>query len=406
MRVLLSTIGSRGDVQPILALAVELRVLGHDATLCVPPNFKEWVESFGLGCVPIGPDVKKLTGGTTPAPPPKPSKERRRQLAAYTIREQFQVLTEAARGCDLIVGFAALQLAAPSIAEAFKIPYVFATYCPVTLPSPDHPPPRMDTHYPLWFPGAVNRLLWMRDGRRWNDLFGATLNEERAKCDLPPVASVQSYVFTDRPWLAADARLAPAASAARGRIVQTGAWFLPDRSALTDALENFLADGEPPIYFSFGSMRATDGTSRVLVDAARAVGRRSIISQGWGDLGAADDSSDCFAIGETNYELLLPRVAAAVHHGGAGTTTAAARAGKPQVVVPHVYDQYYWAHRVAMLGIGVSGPTRDRLAVANLAAALRDCLQPEPTTRARALASQIDVNGARIAAERMIREFG
>lgn len=124
MKVLLSSIGSRGDVQPILALALELRALGHDARLCVAPNFKDWVESFGLICVPIGPDLKQLTGGTMPGQPPKPSAEQRSQLAVHTIREQFAVLTEAARGCDLVVAAGALQFAARSVTEALKIPYL------------------------------------------------------------------------------------------------------------------------------------------------------------------------------------------------------------------------------------------------------------------------------------------
>jgi vancomycin aglycone glucosyltransferase len=122
MKVLLASIGSRGDVQPILALACELRALGHEARLCVAPNFKEWVESFGVGCIPIGPDLRKLTGGGALAKPVKPSPEQLRQLAIHTVRTRFQVMADAARGCDLIVAAGALQIAARSIAEALRIP--------------------------------------------------------------------------------------------------------------------------------------------------------------------------------------------------------------------------------------------------------------------------------------------
>src|SRR5262245_54939789 len=114
MRVLISSIGSRGDVQPILALAVELRALGHEPRLCVAPNFKDWVVSFGVECVPIGPDLKKLTGGSSNKPF-KVSAEQKQQLAAHTVRHQFHVLGEAARGCDLIVAAGALQIATRSI---------------------------------------------------------------------------------------------------------------------------------------------------------------------------------------------------------------------------------------------------------------------------------------------------
>jgi len=103
MKVLISSVGSRGDVQPILALAVQVQSLGHEARLCVAPNFKEWVESFGIACFPIGPDLKQLTGGSAPKRSIKPSAEQLQQLAVHTIRSQFPVLTDAARGCDLVV---------------------------------------------------------------------------------------------------------------------------------------------------------------------------------------------------------------------------------------------------------------------------------------------------------------
>ena len=146
MQVLLSSIGSRGDVQPILALALELRALGHGTRLCVAPNFKAWIESYGLECAPIGPDLKKLTGGSVPGKPVLPSSEQLQQMAVQMVRGQFQVIAEAARDCDLIVAAGALQIATRSIAEVQKIPYVFAAYCPAILPSPHYPPPKTGGH--------------------------------------------------------------------------------------------------------------------------------------------------------------------------------------------------------------------------------------------------------------------
>ena len=107
-----------------------------------------------------------------------------------------------------------------------------------------------------------------------------------------------------------------------------------------------------------------------------------------------------------NHAKLFPRVAAIVHHGGAGTTQTAARAGTAQVIIPHNYDQFYWAHRVQELGAGVSGPLRDDITVDNLAQALRECLQPEVTTRAHEVAIRMELHGARIAAQRLTDEFG
>jgi vancomycin aglycone glucosyltransferase len=408
MRALIAAQGSRGDVQPIVALALELRALGHDASLVVPPNFKEWVESFGLTCIPIGPDVRKMFSGKIPARPPKMTMTQRRQLAAQSIREQFQVVGDAARTCDLIVGAGVLQFAARSVAEALGIPFVFAAYCPAAIPSPDHPPPKIGTHHSQSLPGLVNRFFWSRDGRRWDMLFRPTLEEERAKLGLSPLGAggMQRYIVTDRPWLAADRTLGPAAAFRRLTIVQTGAWMLPARTSLPAELDRFLGEGEPPIYLGFGSMRTSEDAGRMLVEAVRTVGRRAIISQGWANLDAIDAQADCLVISDVDHAYLFPRVAAVVHHGGAGTTTTAALAGAPQAIVPHSYDQYYWAHRVQKMRVGAEAPGREGMTVASLVSALRECLAPETSARARTLAGRVEAHGARIAAQRLVAEWG
>ena len=146
---------------------------------------------YGLECAPIGPDLRKLTGGTVPGKPVLPSNEQLQQLADQSVRTQFQVIAEAARGCDLVVAAGALQIATRSIAEAQKIPYVFVAYCPAILPSPKYPPPKTGGHYSYSLPETVNQQLWVKNEQEFNDRFGATLNEERAKVGLGPVASVQ-----------------------------------------------------------------------------------------------------------------------------------------------------------------------------------------------------------------------
>jgi vancomycin aglycone glucosyltransferase len=405
MQILLSSIGTRGDVQPILALALELRTLGHQARLCVAPNFKAWIESYGLECIPIGPDLKQLTGASGQGKPVMPSKEQLQQLAVMAVRGQFQVIAEAARGCDLIVAAGALQIATRSIAEAQNIPYVFAAYCPAVLPSSKYPPPKTGGHHSYSLSEAENERLWKENAAEFDERFGATLNEERAKMGLGPVEGVQEHIFTDRPWLAADPTLAPAFPPAGMEVVQTGAWLYSDPEELPQDLEDFLASGAPPIYLGFGSMWASQQTGQALIEAVRALGFRSILSQGWANLIPSDAGDDCFSIGDVNHSKLLPRVAAVIHHGGAGTTTAAARAGRSQVIIPHSYDQFYWAHRVQQLGVGVYGSTRDELTVDGLVEALHANLQPETAERAQALAGRIERHGARLAAERLLREF-
>jgi vancomycin aglycone glucosyltransferase len=184
-------------------------------------------------------------------------------------------------------------------------------------------------------------------------------------------------------------------------VFQTGAWFLPDERPLDPELEAFLAAGAPPVYFGFGSIRAPIEMSRVMIEAARSLGRRAIVSRGWAELSLLDDQPDCFSIGDTNHQALFQRVAAVVHHGGAGTTTAAARAGTPQVIIPQHYDQHYWARRVHDLGIGAAHGT-DAPTANSLEHALRDALQPAVAVRAKSLAATIRSDGARVAAEALL----
>jgi vancomycin aglycone glucosyltransferase len=207
MRVLLSTIGSRGDVQPVLALALELRRQGHGSRLCAPPDFRDLIEGCGLPFVPLGPEVRHA-GSVRPADAGKPSPEAIRQLVTNTIAGQFATLGEAAAGCDVIVATTALQYAARSIAEQRGNPYFFAAYSPIVLPSPHHAPPPLPGNLPT--KGAAdNRTLWDQQAQRWNELFGAALNEQRAVAGLDPVTDVRSHMFTDRPLLAADPTFAP-----------------------------------------------------------------------------------------------------------------------------------------------------------------------------------------------------
>ncbi|MER6004558.1 glycosyltransferase [Nonomuraea angiospora] len=399
MRVVLSTYGSRGDVEPMAALAVRLRELGAEVRVCAPPDeeFAQLLAGVGVKLVPVGRSARALT---TAAPPPSSLPER----AAELIAGQFDAVTAAAEGCDVLVATGMMPAAAGarSVAEKLGIPSVSVTFQQLTLPSP-HRPPLAYQGRP--FPPEVtdNRVLWDLDAQSINALFGAALNTSRASNGLPPVDDVRDYVIGDQPWLATDPALDPWEGMPELDVVQTGAWILPDTRPLPAELVAFLDAGEPPVYVGFGSMpmHASKDVARVAIEAVRAQGRRALVRRGWADLALIDDRDDCFAVGEVNQQALFPRVAAVVHHGGAGTTTTAARAGAPQVVVPQATDQPYWAGRVAELGIGAAhdgpAPTAE-----SLSAALRTALAPETRVRATAVAGTIRTDGAAVAAKLLL----
>lgn len=400
MRALLSTIGSRGDVQPLLALALRLRELDVDVRMCVPPDFREWIEGFGVPVTPIGPELRSAPQAKSASGPPDPAKLR--SMMEGTVAAQFETISAAAAGCDLIVGATALQLAAPSIAEKLGVPYVFAAFCPVVLPSSSHAPPVLSTLGDTTNARTTDfEKLWADDALRWNAMWAPFLNPQREKLDLDPVDDVRGYVLTDRPWLAADPVIAPWPTPGDSSVVQTGAWILPDDRPLPTEVEEFLASGAPPVYIGFGSMRVTADTGLTMVDAARALGYRVIVGRGWADLSPAEDLDDCIVVDEVNQQALFRHVAAVVHHGGAGTTTTAALAGAPQVILPQMHDQYYFAKRVFELGIGAADAAHPST-VESLTACLEDALRPEVSQRTRFIAGEIRLDGADVAARRLL----
>ncbi|WP_328940424.1 glycosyltransferase [Streptomyces sp. NBC_00250] len=407
MRVLLSTYGGRGSVEPMVGLSVRLRELGAEVRVCAPPD-DEFVDLFagvGVSLVPVGRPVRPMVASVEPG-----SAVGLAQRAAELIAAQFGTVAAAAEGCDALVATGPLPVTAGarSVAEKLGIRYVHASHQPIILPSPHQPPPaRRGRPLP---PGVTdNRELWDVDARNANDMFGAAINTHRAAIGLPPVDNVRDYAFGDQPWLATDPILSPWPRLTELDVVQTGAWTRPDDRPLPPGLVEFLDAGAPPVYVGFGSTPlgadAARNIARVAVEAIRAQGRRAVVAHGWAGLDLIDDRDDCFAVGEVNQQALFARMAAVVHHGSAGTTTTATRSGVPQVVVPQGADQPYWAGRVVDLGIGVAhdGPTPT---LASLSAGLETVLATATRARARVVAATMGTDGAMVAARRLLGETG
>ncbi|RST01666.1 glycosyltransferase [Streptomyces sp. WAC07149] len=406
MRVVLSAYDSRGGVEPLVGLAVRLRELGAEVLVCAPPDeeFAGRLAGVGVEMVPTGASVRDLVTGKVPPAPGGIAKRAADLVAAF-----YESVTRvAADGCDVLLatGLVPAVAGVKAAAEKLGVPYVYASYQPVSLPSPHHPPiPRPGRPLPPEI--TDNEVLWERDARDAQDVFGDAVNAFRESVGLPAVDDVRDHVFTDRPWLATDPALAPWVRPAALDVVQTGAWVLPDERPLPAELVEFLDAGEPPVYVGFGSIPMADpaGLARTVVEAVRAQGRRVLLSRGWADLAAADAGDDCFVVGEANHQALFPRVAAVVHHGGAGTTTTATRSGAPQVIVPQGADQPYFASRVAGLGIGAAhdGPTPT---VESLSAALETALTPQTAARAASVAAAFDADGAAVAAKLLVEAAG
>lgn len=400
MRILLTSFGSRGDVEPLAGLGAALQALGAQAVVCAPPDeeFAALLARAGLEHAPGFMPVRDFIAMAKADPQPLPVR------VAQVMAGQIEAVGAAAQGCDAILATGLLPSAAASqaIAQRRGLAYHHASFCPLYLPSEHHPPHAFPGH-PLPEGVTDNRALWAHNALAMDAIFGEAVNAGRAGLGLAPLTNIRDQIHTDHPWLEADPILGPWTPTHLCQPIQTGAWILADHRPLPDGLEDFIAAGAAPVYLGFGSLPTHDpaAVARAAIDAIRAHGRRAVIARGWAGLAAIDERDDCFTVGDTNQQALFPRMAAVIHHGGAGTTTAAAMAGAPQIIVPQIVDQPYWAGRVAALGIGVAHAGAVP-SVESLSAALDIALAPQTHERARAVAAEMVPDGALRAARLLI----
>lgn len=388
MRVALFPSGTRGDFQPLLAFAVGLKAAGHAPHMVCNPNFCRDAEAFGIACTPIGVDNEALLRGLKLGISHTRAAYQIFHLGRGRIAGLVDQAIPLAQGADAIIG-SGTQRSAATVAELLGVPYVHVAYSPQTFRSSRHAP----FVVPLsGLPAVVNRLLWDGFLAASRAAFIGPLDDKRRALGLAPVRDTYEYLYPRGSFLAADPEIAPLPPDSTLIYPPLGAFLLPDRRPLGAELERFLAAGPPPVYIGFGSNVDPDpeGTTALLVAAAAAAGVRLVLSSGWAGYGERMAASDAvLAVGSVSHALLLPRVAAIVHHGGAGTTAAAARSGRPQIVVPHVFDQFQWARWVHRAGLGPAPIARSRLTVERLAAAVRAAHAPDIQARAAALAERL-----------------
>jgi sterol 3beta-glucosyltransferase len=367
MKILIPTIGTRGDVQPFIALSQGLQRAGHTVTLASHPIMQHLVESHEVTFAPIGPDIdlaQKVAG----------VRQKAHHSAAGLIsamRFGFDILERShadilalCQGCDLIVVPTAVATG-KNEAELLNIPYLSVTLMPWAIPwdDPQRPWPKRLAY------GAIDGLVAL--------MTTLPLNRIRKRQGLPPVGK--------EGFTSARLNLVPVSPAVfalnplweeRHHVV--GYWFAETPSSWQPSkdLLTFLEAGNPPLLISLGAMSLGDddalANARLFVEAAQQAGNRAII-QGW-DAGMRQLKlpETILAAGLLPHDWLLPRCSGIVHHGGFGTTAAGLRAGIPHFIIPSVADQFYWGQRIHELGVGLPFMPRPRLTKNNLVAALSE----------------------------------
>jgi UDP:flavonoid glycosyltransferase YjiC (YdhE family) len=390
MRVLLAPHGTRGDVQPMLALATGLRARGYDVSFVAPANSVPWITSLGFQCFSDGIDVEQMMQGVGTRL--QSLRWQMKYLTDILIPKLFETVSAAADAANpsIIVG-SGVQMAASSVADLRGIPSASVMFAPCAVPSSDSPPPVVRSqNLPRW----LNRALWKWGAPLADKALARPMNAARARLGLPPHPKPSRLLGGRRTIVAADRELSPFPADAPSAAVSTDAWTLNESgSAIDSALDDFLRCGPPPIYLGLGSMVAKPGLSVAaqVAGAARAVGCRLVVAGGWARIDRGMEVSDSVMIvREAPHPAIFPRMKAVIHHGGAGTTTAAARAGVPQLILPHILDQYYWAHRVQLLGIGPRALPIETITTERLTSRCRELLEStDYPENARTLAARM-----------------
>lgn len=381
------TTGSRGDVQPYLALAKGLQASGLDITLVTHEPFQEFVTAEGVKFRSMGGDPRKAldteagkalldTGDN-----PRVFFRRMIQLAEPAAAEVAQQAWAAVQDAEVLLCGTNAYFLGEALAEKLQCPISYLSLQPMAPTTEQQGvferslPARLQ-FLQRW---GYHKLLQSLGLQVYAHLYRNITRTIREEVLQLPRRSrwFSPKTFTQGPlFLYGYSRhVIPRPSDWTATQQVCGYWILPTAEDWqpSDALQAFLQAGPPPVYIGFGSMPADEPatTRSLVVDALRTTGQRAVVSRGWGGLSAADWPDTVAVVDDVPHEWLFRHVSAVVHHGGAGTTAAGLRAGAPTIIVPHMADQPYWGRRVQALGVGTAPIRRQDLNATTLATAIQ-----------------------------------
>lgn len=370
VRVLFAPLGTLGDVLPCLALALERAASGDHVSICVTRDFTSLCRSHGLRVIELPLDFTALASKNGPVMG-KTLAALARFRANLKAADQAAaaLLAETIPSYDLVIA-SGLQLWAFSPCEAAGIPHSLLYASRVWLPSSEYPPPfcpvRKKPHAPL---GAVlyrlnNRLLWVLFTAFFNSSAGPLVNRQRRQLAL-------SSIFRVYQRLLSQAEPVPPQAASPDTLI-------PSTAEDENRLKQFLTAGSPPVYCGFGSMPADPSrpVTALIVTVLRNLGQRVILQPHPVDRGltAFIADQDVLIIGPFPHSRIFPYCRLIIHHGGAGTSEAALRSGVPQLVIPHILDQFSQAAHIATESKGSSVLPLNRVSTDHLYLLLKSLL--------------------------------
>lgn len=384
--------GTRGDVQPYIALGVGLKAAGHTVQILSSDDFAGLVHEAGLIFRSTGSSLEQILQSkewreTTESGNFLKILSRMNSEMKKRAHESAQILPTLFESTNLIITGMGGVMGTFSIAQKLNIPIVQAYVFPIT-PTHEFPSPLTPK---LPFGKLLNRvsfhllrqMLW-QSGRVGDVTLRRELGMPRASFwgPYPALNKLRTPVLYGY-----SRHVLPRPSDWDELKQVTGYWFLDEPTDWQPPTEltDFLKAGPAPVYIGFGSMgnRSPEETTQLALKALELSGQRGILASGWGGLSQSDLPETVYMLSSVPHSWLFPQMAAVVHHGGAGTTAAGLRAGVPSIIVPFFGDQPFWGQRVAQLGVGPASLPKKRLTAEGLAKAITQAVS-DKTMRQRA----------------------
>jgi sterol 3beta-glucosyltransferase len=398
-KITILCLGTRGDVQPYVALALGLQRRGWTPKIAAPVNLAAFVEQFGVECHPFDVDTEKglkspegrawLSAGKTRA-----FLRRIQELIRKDRPALEKGFWEASQGADALIGTVMTLGAGMSLAEKLEIPFIGGLTFPMLPPTGEWANLFVRSKaFP--FPFLNRASHWLFDQQAWS-VARADHNAWRLRMGLQPLRR-SFYRWIEREKILMLHHYSPTLVPRPGEWgdhhIVTGPLYLSDalpplipRPPLDARLQQFLRDGTKPVFLGFGSMPILDAgrVLRMTAKVTEQLGIRAVIGAGWSEFNDSNLPPRLHLIESTDHDQLFPLCQALVHHGGAGTTAAGLHWGKPALVFSVFADQPFWGERLAEAGAGAHFRFKF-FSEATLASGLRHVLEPAVQRRAQEL---------------------
>ena len=391
MKFSVVTYGTEGDARPLAALCRALMDAGHEAQLLADAATLGAASVLGVPAVALAGDIRGTLqpGGTLASAMAKGGRftstaSALARIANVNAEAWLKQIVTVSQGCDAIIVAGLAAFAGFSAAEYLDVKAIGAGMIPITptasFPSPFLPPGLT----PRWLNRTSHSFV---NGMLWRAFRKATNAARSSVCQLP----ARTHLWTDHPMLyGVSPSLLPEPADWPANAHLCGQWMSsPQEWSPPQALTEFLAAGEPPIYVGFGSMTGFDHAQWLKEMISAIAGRRALFYPGWSGVDPTTLPGNFFVIDETPHDWLFPKTSIVVHHGGSGTTHSAARAGVPSVVVPFAGDQFFWAHRLQQAGVAADAVSGKHLNADRLARSLAYADTQAVRARAQALGGKM-----------------